>query len=964
MKAKIEINKLAKFQLQPNSKLPACKWTDKKNHIFENTLINTNYGIITGKVNNILVLDIDVKDNGLEEWQKYIKRNGEINTVTIVTPSGGLHYYFLYHSTNEANEQLLREHLYTQTKLRNVGLDIRSDGGYVVGPNSILNNKQYKYTSKNSNLIEMSTELILWLIEGHANKTPQKETPKTVSAKTIPSRCDLVYMISDEKLIEILNMLSQEYCDNYLKWLSVTNVLKGLNKIDIWDSFSKKSKRYSKTNNMIIWNNLNCFFDINYIISIINSYSVKNNNKTLDLIESYKPYRPFTVNFHDFHFKEFKREYVSDGLTFKEFQENSTIIMESCTGTGKTTATARYFKQLHDENGDLRILSLVNKISLADQHVKSFKEQGVNMVSYEDKEKNLYMDHLVVCINSIRILNELPLEVLKNKVVYIDEINSFCESLTHNDTLVNDVRTIFLALAKIVKCAHKVIFSDALINDAIMHLVKWRTELYLDRVFFVRNTFKKYDRIEAINVKNENDFLCNLMNACKTERGFLFGCDSKTTITDYYNKCFSEATEKEQQKFILITAESKMKIHDASLEFKNKYVFYSPSITTGIDFSIKDKQNVYIYVNGKSILSNSIFQQTTRTRNINKLFYYCNNTRHKVKFCNVVDVEKHYSEILNLNNKALQDVCLQVDENDQQKVIKNTFFKLFCYNEYVKDVYKSNIKIHFEQLLQQNGFVLSTIGQKKKLEKITKGHMKELTTEITTETFDSFINASGNDKTKAKYKPFMDRINILRLSAADKEQLLHYSDEIGSEKSFRNHLNFCRLLQSDDFLKGELEKKHENSYDIAQLTSTINKILCVRKLEDTFSIGFLNLEFEGNDDKIEFDRDHFKMIKTLFRSEKGRPTTLNEVKKLYLSLLKNITGVPFINASKINSKKDQNRGKYIYSQDEEIIQRNVNLMLKRYKVEDKDDLKRFHNGALKYLPKFDKDYYFGTDNVL
>jgi hypothetical protein len=272
----------------------------------------------------------------------------------------------------------------------------------------------------------------------------------------------------------------------------------------------------------------------------------------------------------------------------------STITIESCTGTGKTTATAKYFKELHDKQPHLRILSLVNKISLADQHVNSFKEQEINMVSYENKDKNLYTDHLVVCINSIRILNDLPLEVLKNEVVYIDEINSFLESLTHNDTLVNDVRTIFLALAKIIKCAHKVIFSDALINAAIIHLVNWRTEFYPQTVLFVRNNFKKYDNIEGIHLKNEDEFLLKLMTACKTEKGFLFGCDSKTIITDYYNKCFSEATEKEQQKFILITADSKMKIEDANIEFKEKYVFYSPSITTGIDFSIKEKKNVYI----------------------------------------------------------------------------------------------------------------------------------------------------------------------------------------------------------------------------------------------------------------------------------------------------------------------------------------------------------------------------------
>jgi hypothetical protein len=121
--------------------------------------------------------------------------------------------------------------LYTQTKLRGVGIDIRSDGGYVVGPQSIINNKHYEYAnnSSNNNLIEMPAELILWLIEGLNGNNKITTENLTITNKNDKklAEIDLVFMIDDKKLSEILDTLPKEYNNNYLKWLSVTNVLKG-----------------------------------------------------------------------------------------------------------------------------------------------------------------------------------------------------------------------------------------------------------------------------------------------------------------------------------------------------------------------------------------------------------------------------------------------------------------------------------------------------------------------------------------------------------------------------------------------------------------------------------------------------------------------------------------------------------------------------------------------------------------
>ena len=64
-----------KFKVCRGLKQPAVKWTDPRNHQkapIDNTYYNT--GILTGPINNLLVVDVDVKDQGMEEFRKYIYR--------------------------------------------------------------------------------------------------------------------------------------------------------------------------------------------------------------------------------------------------------------------------------------------------------------------------------------------------------------------------------------------------------------------------------------------------------------------------------------------------------------------------------------------------------------------------------------------------------------------------------------------------------------------------------------------------------------------------------------------------------------------------------------------------------------------------------------------------------------------------------------------------------------------------
>jgi len=130
------------------------KITMKTIFFFENEY---DTGIITGSRNNLLVLDVDIKDDGINEIQKYIMLYGDIHTFTISTPNGGKHYYFKYNCVDSDKNHLINEYLTNTTKYRNKGLDIRTNGGYIKAPPS----KDYNIIEDNE-INEIDENLLLW----------------------------------------------------------------------------------------------------------------------------------------------------------------------------------------------------------------------------------------------------------------------------------------------------------------------------------------------------------------------------------------------------------------------------------------------------------------------------------------------------------------------------------------------------------------------------------------------------------------------------------------------------------------------------------------------------------------------------------------------------------------------------------------------------------------------------------
>jgi len=82
---------------------PIISWSSlNKNNCMEHIKDDLNLAVICGSVSNLVCIDIDNKDNNINNWFKILddmKKDGienSLDTAWEKTPNGGLHYFFLY----------------------------------------------------------------------------------------------------------------------------------------------------------------------------------------------------------------------------------------------------------------------------------------------------------------------------------------------------------------------------------------------------------------------------------------------------------------------------------------------------------------------------------------------------------------------------------------------------------------------------------------------------------------------------------------------------------------------------------------------------------------------------------------------------------------------------------------------------------------------------------------------------
>ena len=567
----------------------------------------------------------------------------------------------------------------------------------------------------------------------------------------------------------------------------------------------------------------------------------------------------------------------------------STVILKSDTGTGKTTTTFKYFKQ----NNFSHILSIVSRRSLVDQHIKNAKDNNIVMYSYEDKDVK---KKKIVCyqLDSIcRFIDNIEpkerVSVIKEYVVYLDEINSTIKYLLQSSTMDKKRISIYSGLCEVLRNCKLLICSDADVSDLVFKYISSIRKP--NTTIFVDNEYKNYSDIKATEYANIGGIIKKLKARINRDEGFVCCFDQLKCLSHIYGLVFDE---EKKDMFLRISSEHR-RFTNTDI-WKGKFVFYSPSIIYGNDFVPDIPTDVFVFVKGGTIDPLQIVQQATRCRKIKHLYYHIDTKNKWLKYKSLNEC----TEKINIAYSKIKSDNTKYDENLlKTRITDKLYNELYDYNVYVNDILCSDYRYHINNILINKGFNLDVIGEKKGL----TNKQKEVGDKIVDDEYDKHLNAYINNSLQFEDPEIFEKWERRReLLCVNKDEL--YLDVITKNKKFIGHINICRMFKNNEALNNEEARNMVRN----NLESDFSKIKMIDKISAMLGLSRFNFEISPsrlNETINEWSDEDSKNYNRITKNSNKHSNIYNSLYKILISLYKSMDGTLL----DVERRKKGNNGK-------------------------------------------------------
>ena len=767
-------------------------------HLWKKTLKGNN-GIPCGKVNNITVVDLDLyklKEKGLES--EFIKEFGEdyvekFNTLTQKTTSGGEHLFFQYveefkKGTNNAFHQI----------------DIKNDGGYVIGAGSKCYVKQDKekpvsqkrvgeYKIINSSEVKtIPDKLKEWIISNIMKKDKVYKSDKVREEKQIKLHSSIgyyCYNITDDKCKEIVSKLPEIYWTAHEQWLILATAMKAMDKCEL---FLKMCAEHPKTNytnpnhpeNVKQLNGIKRHYDINAVEHIFNKAVqnvIEGKETTYRTYVDYIKYKPTLISELKSPTKKGEWDKLGKHITLPK--DKKCIVIKSDTGTGKTTIIKEYLRN----QPNCKFISIVSRISLAEEQYAIFRDSGISCKLYNE-QKTWFQedDSMVICVDS---LSRLAGNDFSEYIFFMDEYNSLVEHLFSSSTLHNKRCDVFTLLCKYMKQCRQLFCVDADLQKHTLQLLDYNN---IDYDLYI-NTYQHNKNVKAQEIFKVDKYIEKLVDS----ESFIMCCDSKSSAIkvgrDNFDKLKLTTEEEEEYSGMMVFKDEKGIVvcitsdNDTYVQLdKFKRVIMSPKIIYGIDSTIE--REVFCWYEEHTINPRMMVQQMCRARNIKNIYYiFFKKSFKQEKFLNL---EETYSHIKKIDGYAIWKELWLTEENDiWMKIMSVIMFNEDCYN--------TNKFSHFRNLIQERGIILNDmIGQTE------RSPLSKMKMEYKKEQKDNF------DKNHPKIKELNELLCIPNKLIDDYKELFLYENKLS-----QNQLAIKWIIKGGVSLDSTLSNKSDCNYN-------------------------------------------------------------------------------------------------------------------------------------------------------
>ena len=858
------------IQLLPNTKIPCKSWTVKSNlkvlpsidiYIKHKKYKNCpNFSLITGKTNDLSVVDLDFKTPEdkqnhifLKTWgtpDKWFERWG---CPVVQSASGGYHLYFKY---DERIPTISSTQRLKKGEKDNLQIDTRGnshksfDGGLIIAPGTILPKGEYKMILGHIDHRNMlPEELYNWLLDleifgkSKVGKKEQKIVSKKIQGGSVSyeveeiTGCDqslYKYDFPDELLHNIIKGLPDSYFHSYQGYLLFSTAMKQINRKDIWLKYPKlnnpaggsvdsEAHKEWLENHWILIKQHRTLLAMNHIL---NNTSFKNARNALDYYK-YKPVLP-NVKKTDLVVHKQKLGYTFFNELEQQFPDKKYFVIKSDTGTGKTTS----FKHYQKSKCHYDFLSIVSRISLGLEQFTVFNEEELYCEFYENNPYNQSVGYVIQVDSLMKLYHYYNNGYFKDTTIFLDEFNSLVKHLLTSDTLTQKGTRIpvMKLFQDILRDCGKVFMTDADISDPAIEFLECINQ---DDICYIKNTYN-HNQGKPTQEVFSVDELIKLMT--ETEE-WICACDWAS-----YANMLKEAIGDEN---IIVIDATTTERYDWD---EHKRIIFSPKVIYGLD-SIRTRP-VFCAYKETTIDAGDMLQQINRNRNITMLYYLferksCRNTT----FNTLKDAEEDTKDILKW--------CDKNDHLHQEiNQLHLDYQRIYNYYKYNRDCFMSNPYAHARRLMKERGFVVDEINFLKsnntKSGKLMKENKERLIEEVSPDLEyvlrkNEYIGLPLQEIENYK-KIFVDNNFISRYTTARKylfEKLGEgYEPETGEWGNIYEN-EIIADLQKNKLLKGKIKNSQE--FNIKLIQTTNNRLVYLDKLreaigqKDKFKINEFNV---------------------------------------------------------------------------------------------------------------------------